>query len=92
MNPERLPLGTLVSGEVIAHERWGVEVRMTAPVPDLLGVIDLVWVSDEAPSELFGNYPPIGSVVDAVVVAHAPNGQIRLSTRESDVRRSREDG
>ncbi|GEM_PF-4838513 len=88
MTPDQLPLGALVSGEVIGHERWGVEVRMTAPIPGLMGVIDLVWVSDEMPSELFGNYPPIGSAVDAVVVAHAPNGQIRLSTRESDLRRA----
>jgi hypothetical protein len=85
---DQLPVGTLVSGEVVGHQRWGVDVRMTTPLPGVMGVIDLVWVSDEAPSELFADYPPIGSTVEAVVVAHAPNGQIRLSTRRSDLRRA----
>ena len=88
MIQDELPVGTLVSGEVVAHQRWGVDVGITTPISEAVGLIDLVWISDDPPAELFSNYPNIGSRVQAVVVAHAPNEQIRLSTRDSDLRRT----
>jgi hypothetical protein len=82
---DRLPVGKLVVGEVTGHRRWGVEVRLLPPAPDVTGVIDVLYVTDERPFEPFADYPPVGSQVQAVVMPYPPNGQLRLSTRSSDV-------
>jgi hypothetical protein len=82
---ESLPVGRLVSGEVTGHQRWGVEVRLLPPAPEVAGVIDVMCVTDERPFEPFTDYPPVGSLVRAVVMPYPPNGQLRLSTRNSDV-------
>jgi hypothetical protein len=80
-----LPVGTLVTAEIVSHQRWGVDVRLLTPVQNVVGLIDVLYVTNERPFEPFIDYPAIGSQVKAVVVAHAPNGQLRLSTRNSDV-------
>jgi hypothetical protein len=85
---ERLPEGTLVTAEVIEHHPWGVHVRLLAPAPGTMGVIDVLCVTDERPFEPFTDYPPIGRQLEAVVIAHAPNGQLRLSSRDSDIDRA----
>lgn len=82
---DRLPVGALVTGEVTGHQRWGVEVRLLPPAPDVTGVIDVMYVTDERPFEPFADYPPVGARVQAVVMPYPPNGQLRLSTRNSDV-------
>jgi hypothetical protein len=82
---DRLPLGTLATGEVTAHQRWGVEVHLLPPAPEVTGVVDVMCVTDERPFEPFADYPPVGSLIRAVVMPYPPNGQLRLSTRDSDV-------
>jgi hypothetical protein len=82
---ESLPVGRLVSGEVTRHQRWGVEARLLPPAPEVAGVIDVMCVTDERPFEPFTDYPPVGSLVRAAVMPYPPNGQLRLSTRNSDV-------
>ena len=82
---DRLPVGTLVTGEVVGHERWGVRVRLLTPAQRGDGVIDVMYVTGERPFEPFTDYPAIGSLVQAVVMPYPPNGQLRLSTRHSDV-------
>jgi predicted RNA-binding protein with RPS1 domain len=80
-----LPVGTLVTGEVTGQQRWGVEVRLLPPAPEMTGVIDVMCVTDERPFEPFDDYPPVGAQVLAVVMPYPPNGQLRLSARNSDV-------
>jgi hypothetical protein len=82
---DRLPVGTLVTVEVTGHQRWGVEVRLLPPAPEVGGVIDVMYVTDERPFEPFADYPRVGSLVQAVVMPYPPNGQLRLSTRNTDV-------
>jgi hypothetical protein len=82
---DHLPVGTLVTGKVSGHQRWGVEVRLLPPAPEATGVIDVMCVTDERPYEPFADYPPVGTLVQAVVMPYPPNGQLRLSTRNSDV-------
>ena len=89
---QSLPEGSLVSARVTGHRPWGVEVRLLAPSPDVQGVIDVMYVTDERPFEPFGDYPEIGRTVKAVVMPYPPNGQLRLSTRDSDIDRVLEDG
>jgi hypothetical protein len=82
---DSLPVGRLVVGEVTGHQRWGVEVRLLSPASDTVGVIDVICVTDERPFEPFTDYPPVGTKVQAIVMPYPPNGQLRLSTRNSDV-------
>jgi predicted RNA-binding protein with RPS1 domain len=49
------------------------------------GVIDVLSVTNERPYQPIDDYPRIGSQVQAVVMGYTPNGQLRLSTRSSDV-------
>jgi hypothetical protein len=90
LGPERLPEGLLVAGEVVGHQQYGVEVRLLPPWPAVTGVVDVMYVTDERPFEAFRDYPPLGAVVEAMVVTYTPSGQLRLSTRDSDLDRSRE--
>jgi hypothetical protein len=85
VTPGRLAEGTLVTAEVVDHQQWGVTVRLVPPAPDVVGVIDVLYVTNERPFEPFRDYPPVGSRVQAVVMSYAPNGQLRLSTRDSDL-------
>jgi hypothetical protein len=85
VTPGRLAEGTLVTAEVLEHQHWGAIVRLLPPAPDATAVIDIMYVTNERPFEPFRDYPPIGSLVQAVVMTYAPNGQLRLSTRDSDL-------
>jgi hypothetical protein len=88
VTPERVPEGMLVTAEVIDHHPWGVAVRLLPPAPDVSGVVDVMYVTNERPFEPFTDYPAVGSRVQAVVMTYTPNGQLRLSTRDSDVDRA----
>lgn len=88
VSPDRLPQGLLVSAEVIAHHPWGIAVRLLPPAPDTPGIVDVMYVTNERPFEPFSDYPPLGSRVRAVVMTYAANGQLRLSTRDSDLDRA----
>jgi hypothetical protein len=85
------PLETndVVTAEVQSHQPWGVELRLLPPSPDLVGVADIVFVTDQRPFNAPEDYPPIGCRVDAVVLGCTPSGQLRLSLRESDLDRAR---
>jgi hypothetical protein len=60
-------------------------VRLLPAVPNVTGVIDVMSVTDERPFQPFINYPPVGAQVLAVAMPYPPNGQLRLSTRNSDI-------
>lgn len=81
-----------MSALVTGHRPWGVEVRLLEPSPEVSGVIDVMYVTDERPFEPFRDYPEVGRVVRAVVMPYPPNGQLRLSTRDSDIDRVLEGG
>jgi hypothetical protein len=85
---DRLPTGTTAVGEVVAHHRWGIDVRLLPPHGDVVGVVDVVRVTDELPFEPFRDYPPVGDRLNVVVLAYTPSGQLRLSARASDVNRA----
>jgi hypothetical protein len=48
-------------------------------------------VTDERPFEPFTDYPELGQVLRAVVMPYPPDGQLRLSTRNSDLDRALDD-
>jgi hypothetical protein len=79
------PAGTLVTAEVTGHQHWGLEVRLLPPAPDLTGVIDVMYVTNDRPYQPFADYPAVGTQVQAVVMPYPPNGQLRLSSRRSDI-------
>jgi hypothetical protein len=88
--PDQLPVGKLVTVQVIGHQQWGVEVRVLPPEPDLIGVIDVLYVTNKRPFAPIIDYPIIGHVTRAVVMPSPANGQLRLSTRDSDISRALE--
>ena len=91
VTPQPLPEGSVVTARVTGHQQWGVEVRLLPPDPEIAGRIDAMYVTDERPFELFTDYPDVGQVVRAVVMPYPPNGQLRLSTRNSDLDRVLDD-
>ena len=76
---------------ITAHQQWGVEVTLLPPAPEISGTIDVTHVTDERPFEPFTDYPEVGQIVRAVVMPYPPNGQLRLSTRSSDLDRVLDD-
>jgi predicted RNA-binding protein with RPS1 domain len=88
----RLPSGRLVVGEVVGHQPWGVEVRLLPPEPEVVGIVDVIDVTEARPFRPPEDYPPVGQRVQAVVLGYTPNGQLRLSARQSDVDSAREAG
>jgi exosome complex RNA-binding protein Csl4 len=87
-----VPEGAVVAARVTGHREWGVEVMVLPPAPEVAGTIDVAHVTDERPFEPFTDYPELGQVVRAVVMPYPPNGQLRLSTRNSDLDRVLDDG
>lgn len=82
---ENPPVGQLVIGTVVAHHRWGVDLRLEPPWQNVLGVVDLIFITDQRPFEPFDDFPKLGAVVNARVVAVTPDGRLRLSMLASDV-------
>lgn len=82
----RFPPGSMVEGEVIHVEPYGVFVAITGcPVPAVLLVTE--FEDGERPFDL-SEYPPMGSQIRAVVVDVVEhNHQLRLSTRRSRIGR-----
>jgi exosome complex RNA-binding protein Csl4 len=87
VTPQALPEGSIVTARVTGHQEWGVEVVVLPPAPEIAGVIDVMHVTDERPFEPFTDYPELGQIVRAVVMPYPPDGQLRLSTRSSDLAR-----
>lgn len=82
---DRPPIGELVSGRVVAHWPWGIELELRALWDGVTGTVDLMYVTDVRPFSVPDDYPSIGTILDAVVTAYTPSGQLRLSTRDSDL-------
>ena len=76
----------LVWVRVVSHQRWGAEVRLVPPGPEVEAVIDLRFMTDPVTGDRTWHYPAVGSVIRAVVQGYMPNGQLRVSARASDLR------
>jgi len=48
--------------------------------------IDLRFMAEPTADRTVWDYPPVGSVVSAVVLGYMPNGELRLSIRGSHLR------
>jgi hypothetical protein len=62
-----------------------VTVRLRSHAVGRVGTIDVMYITNTRPFTPFADYPPIGSIVRAVVMYYPPNGELRLSTRDSDL-------
>ena len=91
VKPQALPEGSIVTARVTGHQDGGVEVVVLPPAPEIDGRIDVTHVTDERPFEPFTDYPELGQIVRAVVMPYPPDGQLRLSTRNSDFDRVLDD-
>ncbi|HEY2239470.1 MAG TPA: hypothetical protein VGI21_11805 [Streptosporangiaceae bacterium] len=91
VTPRALAEGSIVTARVTGHQEWGVEVVVLPPAAEMAGVIDAMNVTDERPFEPFTDYPELGQIVRAVVMPYPPDGQLRLSTRNSDLDRVLDD-
>ncbi len=89
--PRPLPEGSIVTARVTGHQERGVDVVVLPPAPEIAGTIDVMHVTDERPFEPFTDYPELGQIVRAVVMPYPPDGQLRLSTRNSDLDRTLDD-
>jgi hypothetical protein len=86
MTEERLPVGARVTGEVTEHASWGLVLRLA---DGRTAVADRLYVADLPPKPNWPEFPSIGSQVEGIVQGYTPNGQLRLSLRESDTRAQR---
>jgi hypothetical protein len=78
---DRLPPGTLVTGNVVCRHGFGIGVRITDPREEF-GHVDWPFVSD-GPTD--GQGPPLRTHVAGVVAGYSGSGQLRLSLRASDI-------
>ncbi len=88
----RPPIGEIVVDRVAAHWPWGIELELLPPWEGVTGTVDLIYITDVRPFSAPGDFPSIGTSLDAVVTAYAPSGQLRLSTRDSELDPVRGDG
>ena len=78
----RLQPGTKVSVTVVCHHPWGMGTRLADGTQ--YGHVDVPHISD-GPVRGPRDYPPIGQTMPAVVIRYSGAGQLRLSTRTSDI-------
>jgi hypothetical protein len=85
MTSERDPLavGQIVHGEVIAHNSWGIELKLEEV--DAWGTVDLRFLSDDPADMNEHRFPPLGKRLAAKVQGMTPGGQLRLTIRASDL-------
>lgn len=86
VNTDPLRPGQIVEGVVVAHQPWGIELRLG--VHDVYGTVDTIYISDDPARRGPSGYPVVGSPVTAVVQGTMPSGQLRLSLRSSDITRA----
>ncbi|GJF30464.1 hypothetical protein KNE206_31640 [Kitasatospora sp. NE20-6] len=80
----------IVRCEVVGHRgRFGVEVSVVEPRSDATAFIDFVLLTDENRHLTPDEFPPIGSLLDAVTMDFHPNGELRLCARPSSLARRR---
>jgi predicted RNA-binding protein with RPS1 domain len=84
-----LAIGTVVRGEVVSHHHFGMKVRVAACATETIGIVDIAFLTDDEPFNSDKDYPMLGRQIDAVVLSYTPSGQLRLSTRASDLGRAR---
>lgn len=88
-----LHLDQVVQCEVTGHRgRFGVEVSIVKPQSGIAAFIDFVLLTDERRHLTPDEFPPIGSLLDAVPLAIHPYGEVRLCARPSSVARYRDQG
>ncbi|MFK0173780.1 hypothetical protein ACIQU5_33875 [Streptomyces sp. NPDC090306] len=63
--------------------RFGVEVELVVPAPEIPAFIDFVNLTDSLEHPRPEDFPAIGSVINAVVLDYMPNGELRLAARPS---------
>jgi ribosomal protein S1 len=81
----RFPRGLRVRGTVSAHRPFGIFVNLGDPVA--VGLVQITEFSDEG-RMTEGQYPPIGTAVEAVVLGHTDERrkQIWLGMKPSQLR------
>jgi hypothetical protein len=66
---------------VVGHRgRFGLEVEITSPVSGVPAFIDFVLLS-EGEHLKPEDFPPVGTTIEALVLAHSRTGDLRLSPR-----------
>ena len=78
--------GTVVQCRVTAHRgRFGVDVQVVSHPERPAAFIDFVLLAERGQRVAPENFPPVGSAIEAIVVAFMPNGELRLDARPSMV-------
>ena len=81
--PERLPCGDRRLWRVKAHAPFGMFVEAADPRSNLVGLVDLVHMPEHVRGRGPDDFPPVGTVLEAVVVGYSPSEQLRLSLLET---------
>ena len=77
-----LPIGTRITGTVVAHKLFGIFVSINK-VP-FKGLREVINFKDEQERVTPADYPEVGQFIDAVIVGFQDIGrQIRLSIKPS---------
>lgn len=63
--------------------RFGVEVELVAPAPEVPAFIDFVNLTDSLDHLRPEDFPAIGSTLNTVVLDYMPSGELRLAARPS---------
>lgn len=73
------------------RDRFGVDVEITSPVRYPNAFIDFVHLTDDDEHVRPEEFPPVGSVLDAITLDFMSDGELRLSARPAAVASSREE-
>ena len=76
---ERLAGGDRRQWRVTAQQPFGVFVEAVDPQSGQVGLIDLVYMPESVRGRGPEDFPPVGTVLEAVVLGYSPSGQLRLS-------------
>ena len=80
----RLKHGERHRWRVKAHYPWGLTAE-AVDMPDVVGTIDLIYISSDKRVGEPKDFPPVGQIVDAKVLGYMPNGELRLTMRPEDL-------
>lgn len=67
------------------RDRFGVEVRIISPIAGGEAFVDFVLLTDDGGHLPPGDFPVVGTVMDAIVLDFMPDGELRLDARPSAV-------
>ncbi|MFJ5218736.1 hypothetical protein ACIP98_28950 [Streptomyces sp. NPDC088354] len=70
--------------------RFGVEVAIIDPKSSAPAFIDFVMLKDGVGHLTPEEFPPVGTVLEAVTLDFMPDGELRLSASPSSIARQRE--